>query len=592
VALTHSAQRMKDVPSDQVETAARAVVAVGRWVGGSAKANILPAFLPDPLDECFDPIRKWVAMLSIGIKVELEGVLTRTATVESVKEWVGEGIGDVIRVFVDIFQASRDHVSAVAPQKPFDFLMQGVAVMEWVASAACMVTREGDDQYSVEFFKRMAKGLRDHLEKPLPSAEDCEPWQPHEVEWAKDATEQFLSSPFICGEGGYASKVAGALESYSKPIVDPLITFLKTVFGENKLGDIDLGRAGDVSAISVELSAFSPALSWAEEAGDKALSTQLTYLYNAASLLVHVMKMKRFADVTFAPGAAMKDAKVTEETLKMVCDGRASYNAFDTCVSLAGGSDLFADNGDPYHSKAFHSIVDFEPFNRSIRACFVAVQGAFGGSWSSNLAALRGAIEEGCPNWQWAKDTLLDHVDLCDALCKNEKYSSLSPLAAEIKRQVKLIKRADHYPCLPPLVDPKGLKDSVIAGDLGIETVSFTFAIYKLLKSWPGSVLSKPEAEKQVIALKKSLEPSKVQLSDQINLELNRWEDGTRLETPFQPRAPAPPAAAAPAAEPPAVEPPLPPPEAPPPPPASLPGSSPGASQPVVGSKLSLKERM
>ena len=109
----------------------------------------------------------------------------------------------------------------------------------------------------------------------------------------------------------------------------------------------------------------------------------------------------------------------------------------------------------------------------------------------------------------------------CEALCANEKYSGLGHLCQELQGQLAHVKGIQSKIGFDPEL-LKRVRDDI---RLGVETVVYTYCVWRFTRAWR-TIDNQPEALKAVDELRNAIKPSKVVLTDQIEEYLALWTEG------------------------------------------------------------------
>ena len=158
------------------------------------------------------------------------------------------------------------------------------------------------------------------------------------------------------------------------------------------------------------------------------------------------------------------------------------------------------------------------------------VQADFTAVWNTALTHYASQLETFCPPWSLVRDELLQpkNIAVANALMDNKHYPSIGPLAAQLGKQIKVVKDLQSDK-LGAVIQEGLLKRCRLAVDSGVETLAFTFACFNLLREWPEKVLNVPMAKKAVKEFRKDLQATGVVLSSEINEAVDGWESGFLL---------------------------------------------------------------
>ena len=163
----------------------------------------------------------------------------------------------------------------------------------------------------------------------------------------------------------------------------------------------------------------------------------------------------------------------------------------------------------PTSDKALHGMVAVVPFAAGLSHEADAIMSRFGDSWTHNLKQLIISVEGICPDWRPQREDLLNQADLCKKMRDNKHYNKIGALARELKDQRTMIKKFQGNQTFCRPVDASVLKHAGQAVDFGVETVAFTYLLFRVQSSWL-TIDDVPQAEQAVLKLKADLAPSAV----------------------------------------------------------------------------------
>lgn len=180
------------------------------------------------------------------------------------------------------------------------------------------------------------------------------------------------------------------------------------------------------------------------------------------------------------------------------------------------------------HPSDLDGICNDERIAKCLRQDTREVLGKFAARWAADIKKLVGALQQACPQWSSFRETLLDNTSMVEEMCSNPRYGQIGPLQQQLNRLVRFIKHV-HADRRGALVDAELMKTAKDTADFGVETVAFTFFLYKVTRSWK-DIVNVAVASKAVETLRKELAPSGIVLTAQMESHLQAWARGDFLK--------------------------------------------------------------
>ena len=427
--------------------------------------------------------------------------------------------------FVQVLDKMRPRKSLFGQTEWYDAVSHAWGMIEWLVD--CVAFLNASDSWSASRCQSLQRSITTHFH-PLPTAV-CE--EIGHSSWWSDRTLEFYSSELL-SSSSFQHRISAIIsadgEAALKDVIDTLSGIFGTTIGEVKISDWGTDVLERATTLTDTIGLFKTSIEWANSSGDKGLADQLRHVHSLVSLASSAATCVIYTRSTFANETDMVGRKVSADQIAMVRDLASQLDAYSTIASVPNCFDSDHSRW-TYHVDIFHTFFpDLPAVNKSVVAEAVHILHVFGASWSADLTALADGIESACPDWHGARDTILDHPDLVSALCDNPDYSAVGPLSAELKSQIKLVKSIGTFHS-GALVDAALLSRAAQVADYGVETVAYTFVLWKLTRSWL-SIDNQTMAEGEVEELKAKLVPTRVTLCDQLECEIEAWLDGSKVK--------------------------------------------------------------
>eukprot|EP00971_Amphidinium_carterae_P207533 4117897-Amphidinium_carterae.1 len=279
-----------------------------------------------------------------------------------------------------------------------------------------------------------------------------------------------------------------------------------------------------LASLVIPEESFLEALRWAKEMSEKLLLMQVSFLHLCLQLACECAKAEMMA-CEFClrdPQAPLSKRRVTEmqkQTLCQLHDKLITYKE-QSAQYLPAFDDQAADK------YSVGTCLSARAVFASLCSCAEDICQAFTESWTRDVDKISATIGESIPAWQHVKSALLapENAAVREALVSNPKYTALSQLAQELRGQHALISKATVG-----LMDASVVKKTGDMVAYAMETVTFTYILWRVTVAWPSNIANVPQAEQAVQQLRKELAKSRFELTDELEQELSAWESGDRL---------------------------------------------------------------
>lgn len=340
----------------------------------------------------------------------------------------------------------------------------------------------------------------------------------------------FLSPLFNNETGDVPIKLAACLASEGGKAISPVRHAMEAALTHTGMAPFSV-RAASAESLSALVSATIPddvtneALAWAKNVGDKPLLQQV-YFFDHAISFMRDLAQAELLHRRCASKSKMSERCISEEQVEIWNVLRTKQDALRSFLEAHWQAVLFP-TADPYHLRTLHGVFsDVQAFGAQANAEMERLASAFREMWVRDLRSLTSEIQQACPVWEPFREQLCTNPKVCEQLCNNPKYGSIGVLAGELKKQVKFVKVLNRQGVMVP---PDVVTEAASAADHGVETVGFTYFVFRVIRGFPKQLTTQAAAAAAVEQLKKELKPSKLVLTDEMNELLNKWESGAML---------------------------------------------------------------
>ena len=198
------------------------------------------------------------------------------------------------------------------------------------------------------------------------------------------------------------------------------------------------------------------ASSWSANAGDDALTSQLTVMFNVNSLVRNIAIVEKLARVGRAtPGYSV--SQISAEAVTMLKNLRTVTGASEKIFKHEPNMNAFNPCADLGHFGLLDGkIENLSELAASLMQGSLLLQREFSLLWDTHAVELVRLLESYQPLWQHCKDKLLKDDVTCRILLQNvEGHQRTGPLAGEAKKMTKLLKQfsgSDVDPDVTPVM--------------------------------------------------------------------------------------------------------------------------------------------
>ena len=437
-----------------------------------ATSKCLPAFMPDLTEP---PLSTHFASFSSSVLLSWASVLSSVMQADTTKDTLADWVRSSTphREIAESATSMMQECHALFAKEPnFQSILHLSRASSFLCACSQFFAMDPRRPASLETCQTLQKeyqGVMRNLPDNLPS------------ELGANRGKDILQSPLLVDGGDYELGVVRALHATGVPIVKSFATDFHGAIGKLDLDkvcfeDLSLDDVKHLSGSSLDDGVFKEAMSWATKTSDTLLFGQLTVLHAVHSVLKAVASVQVMAREVLVVGGA--GGKISEEQATAVKDMRARYAAFQSMID--GSPSVFAALvTDASHIVVLDGILKREVFQANLADCISKCVLKFSTRWSSDMTVLCDALDQACPSWEPVRDTLLDEKIMVKAMVDNERYSSIAPLMNEVRNQIKLVKSI-HSDRRGALVDAGLIQRAVRCSDFAVETVAFTFYLFKV----------------------------------------------------------------------------------------------------------------
>lgn len=502
----------------------------GIWDIGWDFKDCVKEFSPTAEQESLrEPLAKWLGGLLTAWRDILKPILQSNATVDLLISWVEQ---------MDTFICSKSTmlmqqcVSIFADTEWFFEARRCNTVSCWLRRCHEFLT--GFGEISLPQLQSMQKDFIDVFKMA------GETWTNAEMQ---EGLGHLKSSPLFAAESEYQKKCRDILHGqgciYANKfgeafagIVGPYTRLLcEESCSVKKATDTDL--QGMASA-ALQDEDFDNVRKWAIDTADGRLLQQVSYMTAAVTTVANLGGV----EMLVRRGLSAKDVEgraITQEQVEALTKLRAQAS---NVRELATQNPLmFARGGEtnPDHLPTLDDSFDLGVLTDAMIKDAVTLVENFGNQWSRDIKTLSDTLEKACPNWSVHRETLLTNTEMVEAMCSNPLYGHIGPLQQKLNHYMKMIKSL-HADRRGAVVEATLVSTAKTLTDLGVETVAFTFFLYKLTRTF--KMIENPTIlAKEVAKLREELKPSGVVLTEQMEQRLEALANGEMVAEAPEPVA-------------------------------------------------------
>lgn len=277
-----------------------------------------------------------------------------------------------------------------------------------------------------------------------------------------------------------------------------------------------------LASIELPTDLFEKACSWATDVQDGKLLLQLT----AMRITLDAARSMALAETQLrqAVAAGSKGNRICKKHVEVFNDLHSRYAALVTFTGTSESS-MHADSDD-FHLPNADDMLNFSGVSVALAAESSRLQHALPALWSAGVKDLLAAVNAFVPaGWEPFKERVLQTPAILKAFLDMPEvhYNRLGPLAKHIDSSIVMIKSAGRH------LDVNLEKAAKDARNLASTTAVFKFVITAVKKDFL-SLPSPAECADAVQKLRGHISPFKVQLSAELEQELEDWGSGKKLE--------------------------------------------------------------
>ncbi|CAK0899474.1 unnamed protein product [Prorocentrum cordatum] len=345
----------------------------------------------------------------------------------------------------------------------------------------------------------------------------------------KKSMQDLASSPLFSPDGAFHQKIASCLHAHGRPIVQALADEVQKIFKEFPLDNSSLAGADAQKAAALADSVLpdpivNNVVKWAASCGDPVLLQQALYLSNSHAFAKSLAAARVLGEAVLNHAKIDKRA-ITQAQVNVLKDTRARHAGFEAFLKENAKQLCDCESVDvASHIPILKQFVNPKALGPVLLEQSLTIQSRFAETWTKDLESLCEQVEASCPNYAPVRESLLSNDVMIETLTNNPKYGGIGKLTSLMKEYRRLVKvlHADRQPALISAEVTKKTKELI---DLGVETVAFTFFIWKVKVAWK-DVVNPTLAKKNVEQLRLELKPSGVTLTQQMEDYLKAWGDG------------------------------------------------------------------
>ena len=335
--------------------------------------------------------------------------------------------------------------------------------------------------------------------------------------------------------GPYRQAVVTGLWEDAKEQVTPLIEAFTSQFGvlaASRLQSIFPLRLSDeqftrIATREPDVGMISSAREWADQAGDRLLGFQLEAVTFTIDMRRSLAQLQCVYNKDIRGSDSVKKRRVSGLQTEAIYNTQCAFKAFQTFVEAHHDSfdeEVCATAAATMHLPDLNNIIDLRAVWSSVEREQHKLFGAFCSSWSRDLRGIHDAINTFCPKWQLRRESMLEDQATVDAFLamKPEHYNAIGPLVGELTSQLDLIEK------VPGAIDPPLKAACAGIANYGIETVAFLCVVRALVTDFP-LLKDQDVVDKAVLELEKTLEPTQVAMTNEMQKAIEAWKNGTKL---------------------------------------------------------------
>jgi hypothetical protein len=232
---------------------------------------------------------------------------------------------------------------------------------------------------------------------------------------------------------------------------------------------------------------IAPAIKFAADSHDGVLRLELSFVAHMAVLAKALGACEALLRSISAVGLPMKDRRIRLDAVAVLKAMRSALAALKTFVALGNIAKIAAPATDRFHYEGLDPpFMDYQILSDSLCANGDRLMNAFRVSWTHDLQQLEDGMNAACPDWEAGKENLLREPGIIKLLCDNvgTHYSSIGPLANELREQLKLV-RALQSDTHGFILEPTFLARLTKLPSFGVETVAYTFVAWQIVNEFP-----------------------------------------------------------------------------------------------------------